>query len=302
MARRVAFYAPGIRRYETAELSQLHPERLRPVSVTGPDCVLNCDHCRGVLLRSMRALRPGETLFDVGSAFKALGAEALLVSGGSDPAGRVPLHDHLEDIARIKRDLGLKVLVHTGLADGEVARGLAEAGVEGALIDIIGDAETIRRVYHLKVGPEVFEAALARLVAAGARTVPHVCIGLHFGRLKGEERALEMIARYRVAALVLIVFMPLGGTPMAAVPPPAIADVERVFRRAKAVMNGTPVLLGCARPYGPAKEAIDRLALDVGLEAIAYPAEGLVGEAAQRGLAHEFRETCCAFFGQGGEG
>ena len=300
MARRVEFYAPGIRRYETAELCQLHPDRLRPISVTGPECALNCDHCRGVLLRSMRALRRGETLLEAAEALKARGAEALLVSGGSDLAGRVPLHEHLEDIARIKRDLGLKVLVHTGLADEEVARGLAEAEVDGALIDVIGHDEIIRRIYHLKVGVEAFEAALARLTAAGVRTVPHICIGLHFGRLKGEDRALEIVARHQVAALVLIVFMPLATTPLAETPPPGIDDVEQVFRRAKAVMNATPVLLGCARPFGPAKEAIDRLALDVGLDAVAYPAEGLVGEAERRGMAHEFKETCCAFYGLGG--
>lgn len=302
MTRRVTFYAPGIRRYETEELCQSRPDGLRPISVTGPDCVLNCDHCRGVLLKSMRTIRAGETLFDVAESLKARGAEAILVSGGSDLKGRVPLHGHLADLRRIKRELGLKVLVHTGLADEEVARGLAEAEVDGALIDIIGDGDTIRRVYHLKAGPEDFEEALARLVEAGARTVPHVCIGLHYGSLRGEERALEMVARYPVAALVLIVFMPLGGTPMADVAPPALADVERIFRKAKEMMNGTPVLLGCARPFGEAKEAIDRLALEVGLDAIAYPAEGLVAEADRRGVEHDFQETCCAFYSALGSG
>lgn len=301
MVKSVTFFAPGIRRYETEELCQLHPDKLRPISVTGPDCPLNCDHCRGVILRSMRSLRPGETLFEVAEALKARGAEALLVSGGSDLSGRVPLHGHLEDLARIKAELGLRVLVHTGLADERVARGLAEARVDGALIDIIGHAETIRRVYHLKVGPEAFEAALARLVEAGVRTLPHICIGLHFGKLLGEEKALEIVARYPVAGLVVIVLMPLGGTPMAEVTPPSLEEVGRIFRLAKEAMGSTPVLLGCARPFGPTKEAIDRLALDAGLDAIAYPAEGLVGEAARRGLAHDFQETCCAFYASGGK-
>jgi uncharacterized radical SAM superfamily protein len=67
-------------------------------------------------------------------------------------------------------------------------------------------------------------------------------------------------------------------------------------------MGSTPVLLGCARPFGPAKEAIDRLALEVGLDAIAYPAEGIVGQAERMGVSHEFEETCCAFFAPGGLG
>jgi hypothetical protein len=86
---------------------------------------------------------------------------------------------------------------------------------------------------------------------------------------------------------------------MARVSPPPEAEVGAIFRLAKKLMGSRPVLLGCARPWGPSKEALDRLALDSGLDAIAYPAEGIGREARRRGLKAEFQETCCAFFGCG---
>ena len=52
-------------------------------------------------------------------------------------------------------------------------------------------------------------------------------------------------------------------------------------------------MLGCARPLGEMKTAVDRLAIDAGFNGIAYPAEGIVNYAEQRGLTPEFVNACC---------
>ena len=41
------------------------------------------------------------------------------------------------------------------------------------------------------------------------------------------------------------------------------------------------------------KREIDRLAVDAGLNGIAYPAEGIVAYAQQRGLEPSFVNACC---------
>ena len=58
-------------------------------------------------------------------------------------------------------------------------------------------------------------------------------------------------------------------------------------------MPTTPVMLGCARPLGALKVEIDRLAVDAGLNGIAYPAEGIVAYARDRGLEPTFVNACC---------
>jgi hypothetical protein len=118
-------------------------------------------------------------------------------------------------------------------------------------------------------------------------------LGLHFGKLLGEWRALELVRRHRPKLVVLVVLMPLYGTPMAAVEPPPLPEIAAFFRAAREAFPHVPVGLGCARPVGPQKAAIDRLAVDAGLDGIAYPADGIVAYARERGRAPLFHDACC---------
>jgi uncharacterized radical SAM superfamily protein len=102
-----------------------------------------------------------------------------------------------------------------------------------------------------------------------------------------------MIGHRRVKLLVLVMLMPLTGTPMAGVTPPALDEVGGFFDGARRALPSTPIMLGCARPLGPMKREIDRLAIDAGLSGIAYPAEGIVAYAESRGLRPEFHDACC---------
>jgi uncharacterized radical SAM superfamily protein len=85
----------------------------------------------------------------------------------------------------------------------------------------------------------------------------------------------------------------LYGTRMAATPPPPPEQIGRFFEAARQALPGTPISLGCARPLGPIKHEIDRLAVDAGLSGIAYPAEGIVAYAEQRGRTAQFHDACC---------
>lgn len=298
----IYFYAPGIKRYESGEFRQRHPEAFVALSLTGDQCWLQCDHCQGQFLTSMRRLPPGHTLFSFCQALAQRGTRGLLVSGGSDPRGRVPLLPYLEDLGRAKRELGFRVLVHTGLADEELARGLREAGVDGALMDVVGSPRTAAQVCHLPVKVRDYQDTLEQLTRYGVPAMPHIVLGLHYGRFLGERRALRLVASYPVAALVLVVITPLPGTPMEGITSPPLPVICRFFRAARKALPRTPILLGCARPPGPGKAALDRLAVAAGLDGIAYPAAGIAAYARHQGRTPRFRETCCALlpFDDGG--
>lgn len=289
------FHAPGLKRYATEEFQQETPERFTAVSLTGPQCALNCDHCRAKVLEPMRRIPDGKDLFALAQELAGRGNRGLLISGGMSTDGRVPHLKHVSQMVRIKRELGQKVIVHTGLVDEETARALKEAGVDGAFIDIIGADETIHQVYHLKKKHvEDFERSLALLVEVGLTVVPHIVLGLHYGRMLGEYRALEIISRYPVSALILVILMPILSTPMYYVQPPLPEEISDFFCRARLTLPTTPVYLGCARPGGPAKWQNDTLAVDMGLNGITYPAEGIVAYARDRGLFPQFHESCCS--------
>ncbi len=288
------FYAPGLKRWQTAEWRPLKHNRFLPISVTGTACALQCDHCKTHVLEGMVSLQKDTDLFATAQRLQASGTEGILVSGGSNRTGGVPLLPHVAAIRRVRDELGMRVIVHSGVVSPRLAEGLVEAGVDGVMLDIIGAEETIREVYHLDLTPDDFERSLSLLAEHRLRIIPHIVLGLHYGRLLGEWRALEMIRRYPVSTLILVVLTPLVGTPMARLRPPPLQDVIEFFATARQAMPETKVNLGCGRPMGKMKQDMDRAAIDNGLNGIAYPADGAIEYARERGLQPALYEYCCS--------
>ncbi len=290
---RVRLFVPSFKRYETSEYSARCACSFVAVSVTGSSCQLGCDHCRGRMLESMWPAPTPERLWELATRLAPKGLQGLLVSGGSGKDGRVPLAAFTRVMGRIRGELGLDVVVHTGLVDEALARGLEEAKVSAAMLDVIGDEETIRGVYHLDARPADIERALDILETAGVPTAPHVVVGLDHGVIRQERAALEMLSGHSPSAVVLVVITPLAGTPMQGARPPDVSQVAHLMGEARELLSRTPLLLGCARPPGPYRAHTDMLALRSGFDGIAFPADGTVALAEQMGIATEFHEKCC---------
>lgn len=298
----ISFFAPSIKKFETAELSQSCDCFFPAVSITGSNCQLKCDHCRGHILKWMTPTLNPHDLIQTAGEYAARGAAGILVSGGSLKDGTVPLNGFLEAMARIKSSFGLKVIVHTGITSLLLAHGLADAGIDAALIDVLGSMEAIKGVCHLDgVSPADYARSLENLCETGLSVIPHIVIGINYGKTGGECEALDTVARYPVQSLVLIGLMPQRGTPMENAAPPSPQEMGEIFLRARMLMPRTPIFLGCERPAGDHKAATDKLALEAGLNGIAYPAEGTVALAKKMGLQPVFSELCCAIGINGGE-
>lgn len=290
---KVRFYAPSFMHYETSyyrSSSTCFPT----VSVTGTACALNCKHCGGKVLETMRPATTPEKLFELAAKLKQNGASGCLLSGGCLPDGSVPLKQFIPAIEKIKRELGLTVFVHTGIIDATTATALKTAGVDVALIDIIGSDETISKVCNLNVTVKDYTCSLNALQGAGLNFVPHVIVGLHDGKLKGELDALKMIASVKPSAIVIIAFMPIHGTAMAGTKSPTPADIAKVTGTARVMFPETPLVLGCMRPKGKHRVETDVLALKAGADAIAFPSEEAVKYAEAQGYTVSFSSYCCA--------
>ncbi len=291
---RISFHAPGLKQYRTSEYSEHNASEFVAVSVTGEACALSCEHCKMGVLRGMHDLSSThDSLYELSTRLHDTGAKGILVSGGSDKRGRVPLLKHIPDMIRIRRELGMLIRIHPGLPDERTCAALVDVDIDGAMVDIIGHEKTIREVYHLQSSVDDYEAVLERLEKYKVPCVPHIVMGLHFGQMLGEENALAMIARHDFKLLVLVILMPLSGTPMAIVQPPTLPEIAEFFQLARRTIAKKPIMLGCARPMGQLKQSIDRTAIDSGLNGIAYPAEGIVHYARNKGLKPEFVNACC---------
>lgn len=285
---------PSFRHFESEELGACRLSGAFPAfSITGGACALNCKHCRAEILKPMLAAGPPDTFeARIRGMIARQGLSGFLMSGGSNLRNEVPFDRYLPTIARLKADHPtLRILAHTGLVDARRARSLKEAGVDVAMLDIIGAEATIREVYNLDRPVADFEASLAHLVAAGLEVIPHIVIGLHFGRLLGERAALDIIARHQTRAAILVVVMPAFADAAFVAPDPVA--VAEFFAEARDRLKSRELLLGCARPHGPARVTLDSAAVFAGFDGIAYPSDEAVRIARDLGRPLSHERTCC---------
>ncbi len=284
--RKLTFYVPGMIRCDGVK------GRYQAVSITGEDCALQCEHCRGELLRSMPRAAAHGTLVARCLRLAERGEHGVLISGGCDRNGRLPWDAFLPAIREIKDRTGLLISIHSGLVDSGTARRLKEAGVDQALIDVVGDDETYRRVCHVPFGIEGIVSSLEALEEAGLEIVPHVVCGLHFGEIRGERRALEIISHFDVAALVVVSVMKIPGKQDARFALPRAGAVAEIIAEARFLLPDVPVSLGCARQRG--NRDLERLAIDAGVSRMALPSDEAVEHARGYGLEVRLQPTCCS--------
>jgi len=291
--KKIRFYAPSFMYYKTNHFCS-SPTAFPSISVTGSFCALKCKHCGGKVLNTMLPALTPQRLMEVCKEVKAKGGLGCLLSGGCLPDGSIPLEKFVDAIMVVKKTLGLTLVVHTGVIDLPIAERLRDAGVDAALIDIMGSDETIQEIYQLKVSVADYDKSLRALHESGIPFVPHVLVGLHYGKLKGELEALQMIAKYSPSAVIVIALMPIHGTLMETVAPPTPIDVAKVLVASRLMLPKTPLVLGCMRPKGKHKAETDVLAVKAGVNAIAFPAEQATQLAESMRMETSFSSLCCS--------
>ncbi len=268
--------------------------RYRAASITGNTCELNCEHCQGGLLRTMAHALTPEDLLRVGFEARDRGDLGMLVSGGCDASGKLPWSRFIPAIRDLKRMTDLVITVHAGQLDRDTALALKEAGVDQALVDVIGDDATASEVYHLPGGTAVIRRTLEALAAADLEVVPHILFGLYYGMEQGEIQALLMLKDFPLQRYVVVVLMPMRGTAMEGTVPPAPMEVARFLARARLELPKLSAHLGCARPRGRYRRELDVLAVRAGVNAIAIPCDEALEEALARGMEITRKESCCS--------
>lgn len=286
--KRIVFYLPGMIRYGR------DIGRYPAISITGDRCFLSCDHCNSKILKPMIYATTPEEFIRRCLILARNGFIGCLVSGGSSSKGKLPWGKFFKAIEKVKNQTELKISVHTGLLDRKCARRLKEVGVDQALIDVVGDENTLREVCHLDITPNAITQSLEALSEAKIPIVPHIVVGLHYGKIKGEFRALQMIKPYTPATLVIVSLMPLPDTPMEKVQPPLPQEVARVIATARIMMPETLMSLGCARPRNNLGEQMELLALEAGVNRMALQCQTTVKRAQMYGLEIRWQKTCCS--------
>ena len=294
---RIWFSVPGAKHYDSRFFKN-RPLSFVNISITGRRCECKCEHCNARMLNNMIPAETPEKLKNVVDILAGQGCKGILVSGGADRKGIVPV-GKFENAIGYARRKGLFVLVHSGIIEKDTALQLKESGVNQVLLDVIGHEHTIREIYHIDRRPEDYLNAMMICREANLEFVPHLVVGLHYGVILGEYTALDMIRQAGAKTMVIVILMALSGTGMKQFHFPPLSEVENIMMTARADNPHTLLNLGCAKPSGNYKRRVEQIAIDLGFDGVAFPSDATVEYAISRGLIPEFIEGCCSMAGQG---
>lgn len=268
-------------------------EPFTPISLTGTRCALECKHCNSYYLGHMLDGSDGK-LYSHACHLASEGAQGILLSGGSAADGSVPTYVHAGEILKIKHDTKLKISAHTGIVNSSQAQALS-GYIDMALVDVIGDNETIHDILGIDAGVADYEDTLRHLSSAGIPLAPHIIVGLHNGKLKGEFRALEMVKKFNPEVVVIVVFIPTKGTALGGNAPPTVEDVVRVITTAREMFD-VPLSLSCVRPGGRYRSELDKYAILGGIDRITVPSKNAYTTSRELGLnIIEIPKMCCSY-------
>jgi len=254
------------------------------VSVTGGGCDLMCDHCRGAHLRNMASVADPGGILRKASEIRGNGGTGMLISGGCDLGGRVPLL-RFEDEIGGAAGMGLEINVHTGLVNINDAERLVACGVSAFSVDVHQDPAVIRNVLHLTCGPEAYAETIDSIVSAGGRVVPHITAGFGTADL---VLSAELLRSRNITEITLLALVPAEGTEVQAHVPR-----ESVIGAASLLMGmGFAVTLGCMRGRDHNTEIG---CIEAGVRKIANPSARTVRWARDNGFEVVEIRKCCSF-------
>ncbi|BBG23508.1 radical SAM protein [Sulfuracidifex tepidarius] len=286
--RTLFLYSPMLKRYENDYMDS--SKGWKPISVTGTSCAFNCKHCGKRVLEGMA---DGSTQSSFEREFMEAvmrGDEGVILSGGSTGRGDVPVWKYSELTRKYSNKM--TIIAHTGVVKSdEIAKKFKDAGVRIALLDMVGDDETIRDVLGQPFTVEDYLNSFKYLKGAGMKVTPHVIVGLSKRGVEGDLHALDLLKEVSPDAVIVVGLMPLVGTKMQDFRQPSPQEMEAVIRKARDEFD-VPVMLGCARPRGSSYLRVEKFAVDYGIDGIAFPEEETIEYARGRREIH-LSSACC---------
>lgn len=259
------------------------------ISITGSYCALMCDYCKGRYLSGMKKVHTPKELYDLVKNLVKSGVKGVLISGGFNSDGVLPIEPYIPTIRDIKKDFGIIISIHAGLISKSLATELRAAGVDVVDYEFVVDDYVIKNIMHLNSKSyEDFLKSYEVLVEHGPPyIIPHILIGANYGKVETEFKAIEVLRDYKPPVTVFLILKPTENTPMANVRV-VVDEVIEVFRYARRKIV-SEIALGCMRPL-EMKYTLDFTLCELGLvNRIVNPLRKLADR-----FQSEVIETCCS--------
>ncbi|MBU4292871.1 MAG: hypothetical protein KJ770_02315, partial [Actinobacteria bacterium] len=286
--KKVIFAVPGSKVYISRHYRN-KPNSFLNISLTGHNCELMCSHCRALLLKDMIDIDScnvtksssgqnpdNEDLYEKNRIIKILekygsnNVRGLLISGGFDKDGKLPLNDRiLGEIRQTREKFGenIRIFLHLGFADPGVAKAVYECRIDRVLVNVFSDSHVIGEVYNLKgCTPEMFYNNVKFLKESGLNVSPHLIIGLSDNGIAGEYESLKAISEIGVNSVVFAIAKRITKYQEFKDLKIRAQDIVSLYEYARELMPDIPVTIGCARPSGEESEKMEIELLSRGIK------------------------------------
>ncbi|MHA1872334.1 MAG: hypothetical protein ACTSXF_15455 [Promethearchaeota archaeon] len=304
------------------------PGRTYPsLSVTGTWCALNCEHCNKKYLEIMRDISSEGLLIKELTLLERKGAIGALLSGGDTIEGKVPVLKYLDILKDYKRGRlkcydeelqppkphsskkeesagnycqgNLILNFHTGLLNNKEVKDLASLPPDVVSFDFTLDEDIIHHIYHLnQYTAEDYQETLNSFIESGINVVPHITLGLYFGHIKEELKALKYLKELarkkniKYSLIVFIILIPPKNNPKFIIP--KIEDVGKILLITRMLFPETELSLGCMRPRGKKYKRYEIDAINSCFNRIVIPSRDTQKEVENMGLNIIKLDACCA--------
>ena len=254
------------------------------ISITGKECFYSCMHCNRKYLDFMIHINQ-EKLYQKAIELSNKGAKGILVSGGFNESGKVPIEYSI--LKKIKQDTHLSINLHSGFLARDDAKEIKKSGVDAVSVDFVGSNDTIERVLRIPFKVLDYENTVRFLIEEGVNVIPHICVGLDHGKVVGEYNAVEILKKYPIESLTLLVLIKneLEKTHTVNY---EVQSIKDFFYYARNSFPDIKLSLGCMRPR--IKE-LDETALL--FDSIVNPSKNMI-----KLIRNEFnivvKEMCCS--------
>lgn len=221
-------------------------ERYPTISITGKTCAMNCKYCEGYYLTNMHsAITPNE-LYSNARNLHAKGARGLLISGGYNKDGYMPIKNFLSTIREIKRDFELVISLHSGLVDKKLASEIRKSQVDIVDYQLITDPIVIKEIQGLNRRPKDYIKSLEFLIQYGPSYIaPHLPLGFRYGKIVKERETIDVVKDYNPYLVVFLTFISTPHSSMEDIGSPEHIELADIFSYSRKLP--CDIAIGCMR-------------------------------------------------------
>ncbi|NHJ48669.1 MAG: radical SAM protein [Asgard group archaeon] len=270
-----------------------YPSKAFPtISVTGASCDQNCLYCNKKYLEQMISIKTPERMLTFAQNHEKKGGTGFLISGGFNEQAILPIEPFLDIISKIKETTNLKINLHPGLINRTHAKAIYEAKIDTISFDLVTDNQIIDEILGNGYQGKDYIKTFETMIDVGLTVIPHICLGLYYGTMKGNIEAIDTALKFKQDLIVFLGLIPTKNTPMANTQTINPIEFMKTLTYTRLKQPQVEQSLGCMRVRLP---IFEKYAIQAGVNRIAVPKRKTINFAKENYNMDIIRtESCCA--------